>query len=149
MYIIILIYSTSTGFHTHILRVSCQDKDYSSLGWRADFYWFTRLQVQEDQQMHELLSHEWMAHGYSCNYLFVVESEKELFRVTAVRRKLFLFPVKILEASITLLQCIELSPVSLTLIPTAVLILGFFYYWKLQQAESSTWEICLQLTYMR
>ena len=64
-------------------RMSCQDNDYS-LGWRADFYWFTRLQVQNNQQVHELLSHEWMAHGYGCNFLFVVESEKGLFRVTAV-----------------------------------------------------------------
>ena len=34
--------------------VSCQDNDYS-LGWWADFHWFTILQVQDDQQMHKLL----------------------------------------------------------------------------------------------
>ena len=79
--------------------MSCQDNDYS-------FGWFTRLQVQNNQQVHELLSHEWMVHGYSCNLSLRCESEKGLFRVTAVRRELFLFPVKILETSI-LLQYIE------------------------------------------
>ena len=29
-----------------------------------------------------------MAHGYGCNYLFVVESEKRLFRVTTVSSKI-------------------------------------------------------------
>ena len=47
--------------------LSCQDNDYS-FGWRADYYWFTRLQAQDDQQVHELLSHGWISHWCSCKY---------------------------------------------------------------------------------
>ena len=59
--------STPSHFRTDTFSMLCQDNDYS-LGWLADFYWFTRLQVQDDQQVHKLLSHEWISHGCSHKY---------------------------------------------------------------------------------
>ena len=123
-----------------VLCMSCQGNDHS-LGWRADFYWFTTLQVQNNQQVHELLSHEWMVHGYDRNCLFVVESKKGLFRVTAVSFKnWFSFQWKFWKCRS---HCYSVSNSDhyRWLIHTAILVYALFSYWKLQQVERSTWEI--------
>ena len=82
------------------------DNDYS-LGWCTDFYWFTRIQVQNNQQVHELLSHEWINKDMVAIISSLLKAKNGYFGSQQFHQKLFLFPVKILEVSITLLQCIE------------------------------------------